>query len=200
MLRLFRVAHILANASGSATPWLCCRWRFSIVVLAGAGLLVRTLLNLQAINPGFDTNNLLLFGINPTMAEYKDQQMMHLYGELQQRFAALPGVVSASYSDEPLLSGGYSADEVHLDGAPPKINVNTDVLTVGPGFFLRCEFRCRPAAPSTPRTFLRPKNQCHCESGRRGSRQGACELRYPSCSIACQIVLGGGRPGAGHHQ
>jgi predicted permease len=107
----------------------------SIVVLVGAGLLVRTVLNLQAINPGFDTHNLLLFGINPTMAGYKDEQMMHLYSELQQRFASLPGVVSAAYSDETLLSGGYSADEVHLDGAPAKTNVNTDVLSVGPNFF-----------------------------------------------------------------
>jgi predicted permease len=107
----------------------------SVVVLAGAGLLVRTLLNVQAINPGFDTNNLLLFGINPTMAGYKDQQMMQLYGELQQGFSALPGVVSASYSDEPLLSGGYSADKVHLDDAPPKMNINTDILSVGPDFF-----------------------------------------------------------------
>ena len=107
----------------------------SIVVLVGAALLVRTLLNVQAVNPGFDTQNLLLFGINPTMAGYKDQQMMHLYSDLEQRFAALPGVVSATYSDEPLLAGGYSADEVHLDGAPPKTNVNTDVLTVGTDFF-----------------------------------------------------------------
>lgn len=104
----------------------------SIVVLVGAGLLVRTLLNLQAVNPGFDTSNLLLFGINPTMAGYKDEQMMHLYSDLQQRFAALPGVVSAAYSDEPLLSGGYSADEVHLDGAPPRTNVNPDFLSRQP--------------------------------------------------------------------
>ena len=107
----------------------------SIVVLVGAGLLVRTVLNVQAVNPGFDTRNLLLFGINPTMAGYKDEQIMHLYSQLQQRFAALPGVVSAAYSDEALLSGGYSADEVHLDGAPARTNVNTDVLTVGPDFF-----------------------------------------------------------------
>jgi predicted permease len=107
----------------------------SIVVLVGAGLLVRTLLNLQAVNPGFDTSNLLLFGINPSMAGYKDEQMMHLYSDLQQRFAALPGVVSAAYSDEPLLSGGYSADEVHLDGAPPKTNVNPDFLSVSADFF-----------------------------------------------------------------
>jgi macrolide transport system ATP-binding/permease protein len=106
----------------------------SIVVLVGAGLLVRTLLNVQAVNPGFDTQNLLLFGINPTTAGYKDQQMMHLYGELQQRFAALPGVVAATYSDQPLLAGGYSAEEVHLDGAPSKQNVGTDVLTVGPDY------------------------------------------------------------------
>lgn len=107
----------------------------SIVVLVGAGLLVRTVLNLQAINPGFDTQNLLLFGINPTMAGYKDEQMTHLYEDLQQRFAAVPGVVAATYSDEPLLAGGYSAEHVHLDGAPDKTNVNTDVLTVGPDFF-----------------------------------------------------------------
>ena len=36
--------------------------------------------------------NLLLFGINPTMAGYEDQQMIHLYSQLQLRFAALPGV------------------------------------------------------------------------------------------------------------
>jgi len=107
----------------------------SIVVLVGAGLLVRTLLNLQAVNPGFDTQNLLLFGINPTMAGYKDHQTMRLYSELQQRFAALPGVVSVTYSEDALLSGGYSAGEVHLDGAPAKTNVNTDMLTVGPDFF-----------------------------------------------------------------
>ncbi len=106
----------------------------SIVVLVGAGLLVRTLLNVQAVNPGFDTQNLLLFGINPTMAGYKDDQMTHLYSKLQERFAALPGVVSATYSDEPLLAGGYSATEVHLDGAPQLKNESTDELQVGPDF------------------------------------------------------------------
>lgn len=107
----------------------------SIVVLVGAGLLVRTLLNVQSVDPGFDSQNLLLFGINPTMAGYKGGQIMHLYSDLQQRFAALPGVVAATYSDEPLIAGGYSATGVHLDGAPPKTNVNTDELTVGPDFF-----------------------------------------------------------------
>ncbi|MGB7174003.1 MAG: ABC transporter permease [Candidatus Acidiferrales bacterium] len=107
----------------------------SIVVLVAAGLLVRTLRNLHNINPGFDTRNVLLFGIDPTIAGYTDQQTQQLYSNLQQRFAALPGVISVSYSEDPLLSGGQSGTAVHFDGAPPRQNVDTDYLSVGLNFF-----------------------------------------------------------------
>ena len=107
----------------------------SIVVLIGAGLLVRTLRNLHSINPGFDPQNILLFGIDPKLAGYTDQQTQQLYASLQQRFAAIPGVISASYSEEALLSGGWSAGDVHIDGAPPKQNANTGKLPVGLNFF-----------------------------------------------------------------
>jgi predicted permease len=107
----------------------------SVVVLTGAGLLVRTLHNLHELNPGFDTRNILLFGINPTIAGYKDEQSAQLYRDLQERFAALTGAVSVSYSEDTLLSGGWSGFDVHLDGAPPNTNVNTAVLPVGLNFF-----------------------------------------------------------------
>ena len=107
----------------------------SIVVLIGAGLLVRTLRNLHGINPGFDPQNILLFGIDPHLAGYTDAQTQQLYANLQQRFTALPGVISASYSEDALLDGGWSGNDVHLDGAPPKQNVNTATLTVGLDFF-----------------------------------------------------------------
>src|SRR5436309_1521516 len=51
----------------------------SMVVLVGAGLLVRTLRNLRAINPGFDAQNILLFGLDPVLAGYTDQQTQQLY-------------------------------------------------------------------------------------------------------------------------
>ncbi|PYU38058.1 MAG: hypothetical protein DMG54_31485 [Acidobacteria bacterium] len=107
----------------------------SMVVLVGAGLLVRTLRNLHSINPGFDAQNILLFGIDPHLAGYTDQQTQQLYANLQQRFAALPGVISVSYSEEALLSGGWSAGDVHVDSAPPKQNANTGELPVGLDFF-----------------------------------------------------------------
>ena len=43
--------------------------------------------------------------------------------------------MSASYSEDALLSGSWSAGDVHLDGAPPKSNVNTAKLRVGLDFF-----------------------------------------------------------------
>ena len=107
----------------------------SIVVLIGAGLLVRTLRNLHSIDPGFDAHNILLFGIDPNLAGYTDQQTQQLYASLQQRFAALPDVISASYSEDALLDGGWSAGDVHIDGAPPKQYANTGKLAVGLNFF-----------------------------------------------------------------
>src|SRR5579863_2508523 len=89
----------------------------SIVVLIGAGLLVRSLRNLETINPGFETRNVLLFGLNPNSAGYKDRQTTQLYDNLQQRLAALPSVTSVSYSGDALVSGSWSSGEVHLDSA-----------------------------------------------------------------------------------
>jgi len=108
---------------------------FSIVLLIGAGLLVRTMRNLRNSNPGFDTRNVLLFGINPTAAGYTDRKTERLYNDLQQRFAALPGVISVSYSQNALLSQNTSGDDLHLDGAPPTQSIGTDTLAVGLNFF-----------------------------------------------------------------
>jgi len=125
----------------------------SVVVLVGAGLLVRTLHKLQTLDPGFDTQNVLLFGINPSLAGYKDRQTVELYRQLQERFEALPGVVSASYSEDALLSGSWSASDVHLDGAPPKSNANTATLRVGLDFFRTMHIPVLAGRVFTPADF-----------------------------------------------
>ena len=107
----------------------------SMVVLVAAGLLVRTMRNLHNLNPGFDARNILLFNIDPTIAGYTDAQTQQLYSDLQRQFAAIPGVTSVSYSEDALLDGGHSGDDVHLDGAPPQQNINTGVLPAGLNFF-----------------------------------------------------------------
>ena len=125
----------------------------SVVVLIGAGLLVRTLHKLQTLDPGFDTQNVLLFGINPSLAGYKDRQTVDLYRQLQERFEALPGVMSASYSEDALLSGSWSAGNVHLDGAPAKSNANTATLRVGLDFFRTMHIPMLAGRVFTPADF-----------------------------------------------
>jgi predicted permease len=107
----------------------------SVIVLVGAGLLVRTVQNLRAVDPGFDTRNILIFGIDPSLLAYKDERIQELYRELQERFSAVPGVVSASYASTPLLSGSLWATDLHIPGQPPKSSVETDTIAVGPEFF-----------------------------------------------------------------
>jgi len=77
----------------------------SMVVLIGAGLLTRTLDKLRSINPGFDTQNILLFSIDPALAGYRGEKIQHLYDDLEKRLGGLPGVVSTSYSSDALSTG-----------------------------------------------------------------------------------------------
>lgn len=93
----------------------------SMIVLTGAGLLLRSLDKLRSIDPGFDTRNLILFTINPQLIGYRDKQITNLYSDLQKRIAALPGVTSVSYSSGALLDGGRSSRSMRIEGAPISI-------------------------------------------------------------------------------
>ena len=107
----------------------------AIVVLVGAGLLVRTLQNLRSIDVGFDSHNLVIFGINPSLAGYQDAQIDSFYRDLQGRLTETPGVKSASYSMVPLLSGALMATMFNWPGTPQDRESESDVLAVGPNFF-----------------------------------------------------------------
>ncbi len=107
----------------------------SMVVLTGAGLLLRTLEKLRSVDPGFDTRNVLLFAINPGLAGYKPDGMQQLYQNLQGRLQALPGVVSASYASDALLDGSLWTEDVKVEGQSGKDTVEAQMLSVGSNYF-----------------------------------------------------------------
>ena len=107
----------------------------SVVVLSGAGLLVRTLDKLHSIDPGFDTQNLLLFSIEPELAGYTGPRTTELYATLQRRLAALPGVVDVSYSSFALLHNWISKEGMRVEGRADKSDVETQMMSVGPDYF-----------------------------------------------------------------
>lgn len=94
----------------------------SLLLLVGAGLFVRTLLNLQRVEPGFNAKNLLIFGIQPGLIGYKDEKLVHLYERTTERLQAIPGVQAVTFSRMALLSQGSSSRSVFLRdalNAPP---------------------------------------------------------------------------------
>lgn len=108
------------------------------LVLAGAGLLVHTFVNLSSVDPGFDPHNLLLFGVDATYASGVDGKLDSLHRDLQKQLATLPGVTSVSYSEVPLLSGGGDQTSVFPENRPP---IPVDVLRISPDFFRTMRFR-----------------------------------------------------------
>jgi len=107
----------------------------AVVVLVGAGLLVRTLQNLRSVDLGFDAHNIVIFSIDPTLIGYKPAQVDSFYRDLRGRLAETPGVRSASYSQLPLLSGSLMMTGFHWPGTPPDQSSEADMLGVGPDFF-----------------------------------------------------------------
>jgi predicted permease len=90
----------------------------SVVLLVGAGLYGRTLLNLVRIDPGFETNNLLLFQLNPESAGYDGERFTAFYDGVAQSLDAIPGVRGVALSRNALLSGWMSGGDFNFPDRP----------------------------------------------------------------------------------
>jgi predicted permease len=88
---------------------------FAMPILAGAGLVARTLANLRAENVGFNAQRLLVFQIDST---YSRKNPENLYRDLQQKIGSLPGIVSVSHSAVALLSNEGMAAPIFSDDQP----------------------------------------------------------------------------------
>jgi predicted permease len=111
----------------------------SVLLLIGAGLLIRTLRNLQHVDMGFNANNLLLFRVDPSLLGYKDEKLADLYQRSFSRLEAVPGVQSVTFSRSPLLaqsswtSSVYLQGEIGPNGKP--LDSNAKVHSVRENFF-----------------------------------------------------------------
>jgi len=128
----------------------------AILVLSGAGLLVRTLQNLKSINPGFDTRNLLLFRMDPSLNGYKGPRSKSLYSELLARIQAIPGVRSATYSFDDLLSGNSWITSFGIEGEVENTSHATLGLNAGPKFFETMGIPLVAGRAFTPQDFSLP--------------------------------------------
>jgi predicted permease len=108
----------------------------SLLLLVGAGLFVRTLRNLESQGPGFPTDHLLTFTIDPSRNGYSDEQTKSFYERLNVDLQSMPGVESVGFSTMPLLKGYAWQNAVvgkDFEGAP--IEEQPVLSEVGAGYF-----------------------------------------------------------------
>lgn len=125
----------LHNRAGRAL--IVAQVALSLVLLAGAGLFLHSLLNLTDVNTGFDAHNVLVFGLDEYAAGYNpDSRLAGLQRQIEERVQALPGVRAASFSMFTFNQGEWS-DPVIVHGVPRTPENSHDVLynVVGDQYF-----------------------------------------------------------------
>lgn len=109
-----------SDAGGNRTraALVVCEVALSLVLLTGAGLLIRSLWNLRGANPGFDANNVLTMSMPIPGNRYKTAgEEIDFWNRTLERVRALPGVEAAGTADALPLHGG-SHQPIAIEGRP----------------------------------------------------------------------------------
>ena len=124
----------------------------SLLLLAGAGMLVRSLLKLRDVNPGFNQNRVLLFAVDPTLIGYRGNRLLNLYKQLADAAGTVPGVLSASLSAVPPMGYRQWRTGVFVQGHLPGINEDTTTPwnLISPSFFQTLEIPLLQGRDFTP--------------------------------------------------
>jgi predicted permease len=106
----------------------------AIILLIGAGLLIKSFLRLQEVNPGFYTENNLALRLSlPRQAYNQPSQVLAFYEQLLHQINNLPGVLSAGAVSHLPMSGSDSSSHVGLEGS--KEPVHSQIRTATPDYF-----------------------------------------------------------------
>ena len=108
----------------------------SVLLLTGAGLFVRTLVNLSRMDPGFQPHHLLIFSIDASRSGYREGRLADFYERVRTRMAALPGVEAVTLSSVPLVGNSMWNTDIVVPGfkAANGHATMTYNMAVGPHF------------------------------------------------------------------
>lgn len=131
-----------ANLAGRHRTWLrdalvVSQVALCMVLLIGAGLCVRSLLNARSIDPGFDTHGVVLASLDPGSLGYSETAGREFYRQLLERVRAIPGVDSASLANYLPLATERMAQGVSVEGFQPppgEKDFRIQSIAVRPGF------------------------------------------------------------------
>jgi putative ABC transport system permease protein len=112
---------------------------FALVLLTGAGLMIRSFLLLQEVKPGFNPENLLTMRLRLPQTKYSDAaQLTPFYQQLIERVRALPGVKTAGTVSHLPLSGAYQSGTITVEqplASVDNASFECDRRVVSPDYF-----------------------------------------------------------------
>ena len=108
----------------------------SVVLLTGAALLNRSLLNLEATDPGVDHDHLIIITVDAAKRGVTGDRFIRLAEEISEKLAALPGVRGATYSQNGLFTGSDASAMVNVPGFNGRTTEDSSLQydLVGPGY------------------------------------------------------------------
>jgi predicted permease len=109
----------------------------SVLLLVGTGMLVRSMQQLQGTDIGVARDQLLLVHVDAQRAGYKDARLASLMRDLASRAERVPGVKSATFSENGIFSGTESETNMQVEGFTARTDADTNIAydDVGPGYF-----------------------------------------------------------------
>jgi putative ABC transport system permease protein len=109
----------------------------ALVLLVGAGLLVRSFQRLQSVDPGFNPNNLLTVRVTLPPKYDEDSKRIDFFKQAIERMKAIPGVEAAGAINTPPFTGLYSGTTVEVDGQdlPPGQDLKTGICVTDVNYF-----------------------------------------------------------------
>jgi predicted permease len=125
---------ILAGTSRLGKKLMVIEVALSVILLASAGLFLRSLAKLRSVEPGFRTRELLQIGLFPRPNGYKNVDLVDYYHSLTDRISSLPGVISAGLVHTRLGNVLEWTEAVRIRGVEHH-EQRADFELVTPGFF-----------------------------------------------------------------
>ena len=117
---------LMHRRSRLAATLLIGQVALSLVLLVGSGLFMRTLANLQRVDVGFESRNLVTFTLDPSINQYDQPRAAALFDAIATRLGAVPGVSGVTFSSQPLLRGAWNSKDLFAQ------NATTDKPTASP--------------------------------------------------------------------
>ena len=109
----------------------------SIVLLVGAGLMIRSLWQLQDVDPGFNAERVLTMEVALPVARYEEGTQMPFYQQLEERVRGLAGVAEVGAINMLPLSSNYDSQGVQIEDhpMPEGQGASPQVRSITPGYF-----------------------------------------------------------------